>query len=578
VLLAACTGELGGQNHGASGSGNASSSAGNAGSSASSGSSGTAGVAGMQEPPLGITPDAIAQACAENNGVLNVGLTKLRRLTRDQLNNTLRDLLGVTGNKTADIAPDEHIGPFHSNAIAPITDLLVQQHQELAARLASEVRPRMSELVPCDLGSGTDCVIQFVEHFGLRTYRRPLAAAEVQKYVALYGVGAQGGGAQNGFRLVVEAMLQSPFFLYHADVGAAGVPSAAPVALDAFELASRLAYFLWNSMPDDELFGLAQTGSLLQDATLGPQVERMLQDSRAAATIALFHRQWLGLEDLPNREKDPARFPLFNLELADAMLAENAAFTDYVVRQGDGLLGTLLTADFSFPQGSLFQVYGVAEPPGFTPGTRVSLDGTQRAGILTQAAFLARHAHRDQTSPVHRGILVRENLMCQLLEPPPENVANAPPPASPATSTRERFAQHSLDPTCAQCHQVMDPIGLGFEHYDAIGAWRTTDGLGAVDARGEVLAAGDDLKGSFDGAIELAERLSGAREVKACFSNQWFRFALGRVESRNDACSIQAIHEGFIASQGNIRALFGQIAQSEAFRHVRSTAGQETSP
>jgi hypothetical protein len=305
---------------------------------------------------------------------------------------------------------------------------------------------------------------------------------------------------------------------------------------------------------------------------IGAQVTRMLNDPKAGETIGLFHTQWLGLEDLAASDKDTALFPAFSPALLEAMAAETKLFSDYVVRQGDGLLATLLTSNLAFPQGDLFDVYGVAEPSGYQVGTPIELDGTQRAGILTQAAFLTRKAHRDQSSPVHRGLLVRENVLCQPIDAPPADVNNVPPAPTPATSTRDRFAQHSSDATCAGCHMLMDPIGLGFENFDALGQFRTMDGRGAVDATGEFVEVGADLAGTFNGAVELANKLAGSEEVTNCVSVQWFRFSLGRIEAENDACSIMAIRDGFQASGGNIKTLLAQIALSDAFRHVRATA------
>ena len=198
---------------------------------------------------------------------------------------------------------------------------------------------------------------------------------------------------------------------------------------------------------------------------------------------------------------------------------------------------TLLTSNMAFPQGGLFSVYGIAQPAGFTVGTGVMLPAGQRAGILTQAAFLGRWAHPTQTSPVHRGKQIRTSLLCQTIPAPPNNANTAPPPVAPATSTRQRFAQHLADATCAACHVYMDPIGLGFEHYDAIRRhYRTTDGLGTVDATGNIVNAGPELVGDFNGAVELANKLADSPEVANCVSNQWFRFSLGRMESQNDVC------------------------------------------
>jgi hypothetical protein len=556
---AGCTGSIGspGQSHGGPATGTG----------ATGGPTGFAGATGGQDPA--------ALACAQAGGALNVGVTPLRRLTRDQFNNTVRDLIGTTGRPADRLADDEKIGPFHSNAIAPITNLEVQQHKEVAGTLAAAAVASMSKISPCDLAAdtGSTCATQFVTQFGRRAYRRPLTSAEVQQYVTLDALGKQGLDAQNGFRLVVEAMLQSPVFLYHHDVGTAGTPQAGVVSVSAYELASRISYFLWNTMPDDTLFAAAAGGTLNDQTVLESTVARMLADPRAAATIGSFHRQWLDVEDLADQSKDPTLFGSYTPALADAMTQELISFSDYVVRQGDGLLKTLLTSNMAFPQGGLFGVYGVSQPAGFTPGTPVMLDAGQRAGILTQAAFLTKWSHGDQTSPVHRGKLVRLNLLCGFIGSPPPNVNTSPPAPTPATSTRERFAQHESDPVCASCHVQMDPIGLGFEHFDSIGAYRDSDGLGAVDATGKLVSAGPDLDGSFNGAIELVNRLAESTEVKNCLANQWFRFSLGRIESVNDACSMQILHEAFQSSGGNIRELLARIVLSHAFRNVRVNGG-----
>jgi hypothetical protein len=246
----------------------------------------------------------------------------------------------------------------------------------------------------------------------------------------------------------------------------------------------------------------------------------------------------------------------------------------HVIQQGDALMATLFTANYSIIGGPLFALYGVAEPAGFLPGQTVALDPNQRSGLLTQAAFLATHAHRDQTSPVHRGIAIRENLLCQMLEPPPANVNNVPPAPTAATSTRQRFAQHTENPTCANCHRLIDPIGLGLENYDPLGSYRTTDGPGVVDASGEIVDAGEDVAGPFVGAIELSQKLANSQQVADCMANQWFRFALGRIEANDDACALKTIYDSFAASGRNVRQLITQLVLSDAFRHVRHESTQ----
>ena len=513
-------------------------------------------------------------ACTSQPSVVQIGRTRLRRMTRSQFNNTVRDLLGNATNPASVIAPDERIGPFYSNGIAPITDLIVQQHMEVAEKLALDAQARMTSIAPCNLtaDTGDTCARQFISDFGQRAYRRPLEQAEKDNYLSLYTLG-RSTSAANGFRLVVQAMLQSPFFLYHVDVGQSGVPSDTPTPLTSYELASRLSYFLWDTMPDRALFDLAASEQLADAAVLKDQVARMLADPRAKDAVPSFHSQWLGIGNMDDVIKDPALFPEWNDSLSSAMRAETTNFADYVVRSGDGRLSTLFTADFSFLDASLFPLYGMTAPAGFTAGSRVALDPTERSGILTQAAFLSTHAHRDQTSPVHRGLIVRENVLCQLVNPPPPNVNANPLPPSSAATTRQRFEAHESDPQCAGCHTLMDPIGLTFENYDAIGRFRADEGGIPIDASGEIKGASTDLAGRFVGVRELGSKLAQSRQVSDCVANQWFRFALGRMESMDDDCALAAIRQGFAASGGDIRQLLTAIVLSDAFRQVRHVSG-----
>ncbi len=522
----------------------------------------------------------VERACQEKAGVLATGRTPLRRLTRSELDNSVRALLQVEAMAASSVTPDEKMGPFYSNAIAPVDELAVEQYQELAVRVAEAVAPRAAAIAGCELGGDATCPARFIESFGRRAYRRPLGQLEKTALLAVFEAGKAAGDALLGFRSVVEAMLQSPSFLYHDDTyvsaaAAAQHPSVAPLVLDPYALAARLSFFLLGTTPDDALLDAAASGQLAQAAELKRQAERLLGSEQAAETVGQFHRQWLGVADLASVDRDVTKFPAFSAELAAAAYDETKAFTSYVLRQGDGKLSTLLTSNLAFPQGALFEVYGVQQPPGYQFGTPVALDASQRAGLLTQSAFLMRHAHADQTSPVHRGILVRENLLCGAITPPPPSIVVTVPPVTAATSTRERFAQHVADPVCGSCHRDIDPLGLGFENYDAIGAYRSTDGLGPVDASGAFTNVRPDLEGTFVGAVEMARALAKSSEVADCVSRQWFRFALGRVESYDDACTVLDVQTRFDASGGSVPELLSSIAASEAFSHVRSTGGNQ---
>jgi Protein of unknown function (DUF1592)/Protein of unknown function (DUF1588)/Protein of unknown function (DUF1595)/Protein of unknown function (DUF1587)/Protein of unknown function (DUF1585) len=505
----------------------------------------------------------------------SVGVSPLRRLTRSQYDNTVRDLLGITGNPSAQLAPDEKVGPFYSNGTAPVTELLAEQYMRVAEDLATTAATDLGALVPCDpaVDDQVACGADFVDTFGMRAFRRPLTAEERTALVGLFESAYAAEGFTGGIELVIQAVLQSPQFLYHLELG---MPAAGDdvVALDHYELASRLSYFLWDSMPDDALLQAAGDGELDTPEALRAQAERMLGDPRAAAAIASFHRQWLHLDGLGNLEKNQEAYPAFSIALRDAMADETTRFADWVIRSDDGRLETLLTASYSFLDGPLFELYGVTPPADHDPSMPVQLDPTQRAGLLTHASVLATHAHADQSSPVHRGKLVRENFLCTPLAPPPPEVDVVPPPLDPNATTRERFDQHRSDPACAGCHNLIDPLGFGFEHYDGIGAWRATDVGKDVDASGEVVGT-EDINGPFDGAPELAQLLASSEQVRTCVAEQWFSFGFGREPAQDDACSFDAMAVAFAESDHDIRELLLTMITTDSFRHRRL---EEASP
>ena len=202
---------------------------------------------------------------------------------------------------------------------------------------------------------------------------------------------------------------------------------------------------------------------------------------------------------------------------------------------------------------------------------RVDLDPARRAGLLTQASFLASHAHENQTSPVARGVAVIRNVLCVALPDPPPNVDNAPPDPSPNATTRERFIAHESVASCAVCHKSIDGIGLGFEAYDAVGAWRTMDAGRAVDATAHSCRR-PEINGPFDGAVALAQKLAGTQQVRECVARQWFRFALGRMEGASDGCSLKGALDTFETSHHDVRQLLAAIAASDAFRYRKAGA------
>lgn len=507
----------------------------------------------VNEPGLGPS----ASACATG---LDAGVTPLTRLTSQQYQNSVRRLLGVDIDVDSLSGADERGGAFVANVSASIGELVVEQYKagaEAAAAMAD-----LPSLLPCATQDEA-CARQFIVEVGARAYRRPLTEAQIS---ALLGVFAVGDDFQGGVRLVLEAILQSPHFIYHVeDYSDPGQPVR---PLDGYSLAARLSFALQNTIPDDELFQAGASGELLDPVSLRAHAERLIQTEEGGVTIADFHTQWLGLSELERASKDEALFPDFDDAMKRDMLSETRRFADYVVRYGDSRFETLFNAPYTFLEGSLFELYGIAEPPAHDPLAPLALTQEERGGLLTQAAYLALHSHANQSSPILRGTHVRESLLCQTLPDPPPDVDDTPPTLDPDATTRERFAQHTEDAACAGCHALIDPIGLGFENYDAIGRFRREENGQPIDASGEVLGLGSAGQ-TFDGVRQLSQLIATSPQAQDCMATQWFQYLLSRPEHPADACSSESARAAFEGSDFNIRELILSIVTSDSFRHTK---------
>jgi hypothetical protein len=290
-----------------------------------------------------------------------------------------------------------------------------------------------------------------------------------------------------------------------------------------------------------------------------------LADERASELWASFSDQWLGTNGVSILERNPEKYPLFSEETRDALSEQTGRFFDYVARSLDGRLETLLTSRSVPLKGPLFALHGLAAPSQNTDWVVAELPADQRAGVLTFAPFMAVNSHAEQTSLVRRGYMIRTRLMCQIPPPPPPDVDADVPAVDPALTARERFALHRANPTCASCHTLMDPLGLPFEIYDAIGEFRTHEGEKPIDASG-ALTGTTNHNGDVTGPLELVTRLAAADEVANCVVRQLFRYAFNRVEAPDDAAQIEALTATFNASERRLPALLQTIAESNAFR------------
>ena len=537
--------------------------AGSAGAPGSTGSTGSTGATGSTGDPG--TGTVTAADCAK--APVAPGPTYIRRLNRFEYDNTIRDLLGDTSNPGAAFPTEEIRLGFDNNANAlQVSPDLVQQYMTAAETLATTaVTKNLKSIVSCDpTAVGADaCAKTFIDAFGTKAYRRPLTSDEETAMKAVFDVGAKTDFA-SGIRLVIETMIQSAPFLYRVEFGTPPSASEQVVKLTSWEMASRLSYLLWQSMPDDELMAAAKADHLTDAGDIETQVTRMMQDQKAHDVFAHFHQQWLHLDQIANLDKDATIFPNFNTALTPLMAEETRRFLDYVVWQGGGTLDALLTSPVSFQNAKLAGYYGATGSAATgTDFTQVNLDPTTNAGILTKGGLLAMLGKANDTAPVQRGKFVREQLLCQPLSPPPANIMIKPPELSSTLSTRDRFAAHRTQPLCASCHDLMDPIGLGFENYDGAGHYRTTQNGQTIDASGQVLQS--DIPGTFNGAVDLAKQLSGSNQVRSCVATSWFRYAYGRGETSDDACTLAVVNKKFSDAKYDLKSLLVSLTQTDAF-------------
>jgi hypothetical protein len=502
-------------------------------------------------PPIVDVPPPMATTCKADQ----IGISPLRRLTRVEYDNSVKDLLGVDLGLARQFNQDESAGNFPSNYFTPVSESQYGQYASAAATAAVKAVEKLGQLIPCasnvNAGNESSCATQFIRQFGRRAYRRPLDDGEVGRYEELFKAGRNGGDFAAGITLVVQGMLESPHFLYMVE---------GPGPLTQHQLAARLSYFLWKGPPDAKLANLADSGGLRTPEAMRAEAKRMLEDPRAQDMINDFTWRWLDLDDLETLEKDEMKFPDF-AALHPLMGEELKRFANSVFTDGEGKLETLLTAPYTITNPALAKLYGVK-----TTGNdwqKVDLDPTQRSGILTQSAFLATHGH-EGSAPIFRGIAIREQLLCVDLPPPPPGADALAPPPSPTRTTRDRLVEHRKNPECAGCHSLMDVLGYGFESFDDIGRYRTTENNVKIDDTGELI--GTDVDGSFKGPIELGKRLAKSTQVQKCVTKQWFRYALGRMDTDVDSCTLDAVFQRFQKSDLRLPELLMALVESDGFR------------
>jgi hypothetical protein len=510
------------------------------------GGTGATGGSGGTTPVGGVTPT-----------------TRIARLTHAQYRNTVQDLFGITDDATAEFAPDALNGFKYDTSIEFRVDARLGPQYRIAAETlgARTVTDDavFARVVTC-AGTDATCRDTFIHAFGQRAFRRPLAATEVTRFQTLFDQGptlvGSGDAFKDGVRLVVEGMLQSPQFLYRTELSASA-GSDGLIALDSWELASRLSYTLWDSMPDEPLFMEAQAGRLADAASVRAAADRMVMEQRALAKAVSFHAQALGFDRYSRIAPDGDTYPNVPADFSGRARDASERFVSEVYTTGGGIQ-ELLTAPYAFADAELAPLYGKTVSGGLT---RVDFAATERKGLLMQVGFLASNAYSIKTDPIHRGLFVLRNLLCRTIPDPPPGASMTPPPATetPPRTTREEVDLLTMQPGCGGCHAEINAPGFAFEAFDAIGQARTMENGVAVDTAAELTLEDGNLV--FQNALELADGLARSSETSGCYAASWIEFAHGRRLSTGD----DATRATLAATPVGARALSATLTTTPAF-------------
>jgi hypothetical protein len=411
---------------------------------------------------------------------------------------------------------------------------------------------------------------EIIGAFARRAYRRPVTRTESDRLLRLFQMADQDGETfEASVKVALTAVLVSPHFLFRGELQPDPNDPGTVHPIDEFALASRLSYFLWSTMPDEELFGHAERKTLRKNLEF--QVRRMLNDPRANALVDNFAGQWLQLRNIRLVAPDPKTFPDFDGALRDAMQKETELFFANIIREDRSVL-EFLEANYTFVNERLARFYGIDQVVG-DDFQRVSLKGTGRGGLLTQASILTVTSNPTRTSPVKRGKWVLDNLLDSPPPPPPPDVPELEEGGVLTGSLRQRMEQHRENPMCASCHARMDPIGFGLENFDGIGAWRQKEGEFAIDPSGK-LVTGE----SFDGVADLKRILLKNKrdDFARCLTRKMLTYALGRGLEYYDKCAVDQIRRRLARNRYKFSTLILEIVKSTPFQMRRGEAVEMT--
>jgi len=495
------------------------------------------------------------------------GRVTIRRLNRPEYNNTIRDLVGLD-LPLADDFPADDVGNGFDNMgdVLSIPPLLLEKYLSAAETIAERVlqdeqaRRRVFVEETTEDDEKVAVARRNLRAFATRAFRRPVTEEELER---LFGVlrhaWEQGSSESEILQAAITAVLASPQFLFRVELDPSPEDEDGIRELNDYELATRLSYFLWSSMPDAELFNLARQGELHQPDVLASQARRMLLDPKSRALVDNFAGQWLQLRDVARLTPDPEKFTSFDADLREAMRRETELLFETLLRE-DRSLVEFLDADFTFVNERLAEHYNIPDVTG-DEFRRVSLPPGRR-GVLTHASILLLTSNPTRTSPVKRGKWILDNMLGEPPPPPPPNVPVLEEGLETLGTLREQMEQHRTNESCAVCHRKMDALGFGLENFDAIGGWRDQEGRFPVDASGE-LPGGR----KFTGPVELVRILVDEKKLEfcRCVASKMLTYALGRGLESYDRCTVNEIVDQLSENEFRFGTLMTAIVTSDAF-------------
>jgi hypothetical protein len=495
------------------------------------------------------------------------GTSQLPRLTGAQYDNTIRDLLGITNQPSSMLAPD---------GTGSVDQRAWDGYQAAGAALAQQVMADATlraKVIPCTpTGDGSACAQQIISTFGPRAFRRPLTTDETARFTALYTNRAQltaTGTFDEGAQLVIQGFLVSPSFVTRAEISQ--TTQGQVYALNGYEVASRLSYMLWGSMPDDMLFSKAASGALSTQAGILAEAQRLLADPKARAKVGDFHAHYSLMGPATRWSEvahDPTLFPAFKDAMVPELTDEAQRFFDYITFDQNGTFQDLITKPVAFVNKDLAPIYGLDPSQFGTDLTPVSLDPAQRAGVFTHAGFLSAFSSYDRTSPILRGAFLEKQVLCRPIGSPPPGASTTPLDPTTGTTNRQRVAAQTSGAACASCHSdIVNPAGFALESYDGIGAWQTKEqGSGAaIDSTADVLVGAASVH--VGGPVDLMKAIAASPEGQSCYAQRWVTYAYERDLTTQDVCTVQALSTKLAQGNYTIRSLIADLTQSDSFRY-----------